>query len=84
MRALTTNEIDRELDSRTKEVAAMSATLLELEDHPGLKRVRLYPPTGVTDMAGNSLDGNGDGTAQGPGVGSKFYFTLPLSRRGAP
>src|ERR1700754_3220885 len=48
MRALTTDEIDRELDSRANEVAAMSATLLELEDHPGLERVRLYPPTGVT------------------------------------
>jgi hypothetical protein len=48
MRALTNDEIDRELDSRTKEVAAMSATLLELENHPGLGHVRLYPPTGVT------------------------------------
>ncbi len=48
MRALTTSEIDRELESRTKEVAAMSATLLELENHPGLKHVRLYPPTGLT------------------------------------
>jgi hypothetical protein len=48
MRSLTTDEIDRELDSRTKEVAAMSATLLELENHPGLGHVRLYPPTGVT------------------------------------
>ena len=26
----------------------MSATLLELENHPGLEHVRLYPPTGVT------------------------------------
>jgi hypothetical protein len=48
MRVLTTDEIDRELESRTKEVAAMSATLLELEDHAGLEHVRLYPPTGVT------------------------------------
>ena len=48
MRVLTTDEIDRELDSRTKEVAAMSANLLELENHPGLEHVRLYPPTGVT------------------------------------
>jgi hypothetical protein len=48
MSALTTDEIDRELDSRTKEVAAMSATLLELENHDGLEHVRLYPPTGVT------------------------------------
>jgi hypothetical protein len=48
MRVLTTDEIDHELESRTKEVAAMSATLLELENHPGLAHVRLYPPTGVT------------------------------------
>jgi hypothetical protein len=48
MSALTTDEIDRELESRTKEVAAMSATLIELENHPGLGHVRLYPPTGVT------------------------------------
>jgi hypothetical protein len=48
MRVLTTDEIDRELDLRTKEVAAMSATLLELENHSGLEHVRLYPPTGVT------------------------------------
>jgi hypothetical protein len=48
MSALTTDEIDRELDSRTKEVASMSATLLELENHPGLEHVRLYPPAGVT------------------------------------
>lgn len=48
MKALTTDQIDRELDSRTKEVAATSATLIELENHPGLAHVRLYPPTGVT------------------------------------
>lgn len=48
MKALTTAQIDRELDSRTKEVAATSATLIELENHPGLAHVRLYPPTGVT------------------------------------
>jgi hypothetical protein len=48
MRTLTTDEIDRELESRTKEVTAMSSTLLELENHPGLAHVRLYPPTGAT------------------------------------
>jgi hypothetical protein len=48
VKALTTAQIDRELDSRTKEVAATSATLIELENHPGLAHVRLYPPTGVT------------------------------------
>ena len=48
MTELTTDAIDRELASRTKEVAAMSATLVELDDHPGLEHVRRYPPTGVT------------------------------------
>ncbi len=48
MRVLSADEIDRELESRTKEVAAMSATLIELENHPGLEHVRLYPPAGLT------------------------------------
>ncbi|AGB25247.1 hypothetical protein Mycsm_05037 [Mycobacterium sp. JS623] len=48
MRVLTTEEIDRELESRTKEVAAMSSTLVELENHPGLEHVRVYEPTGLT------------------------------------
>src|SRR3954469_24326445 len=48
MRVLTTDEIDRELESRTKEVAAMSATLVELENHPGLEHVQVYPPSGLT------------------------------------
>lgn len=26
----------------------------------------VFPPNGITDMAGNSLDGNGDGAASGP------------------
>jgi hypothetical protein len=43
-----TEAIDRELASRTKEVAAMSATLIELESHPGLEHVRRYEPTGMT------------------------------------
>jgi hypothetical protein len=45
---LTTEEIDRDLDARTTEVNAASATLLELDNHPGLQHVRRYPPTGVT------------------------------------
>jgi hypothetical protein len=48
MRVLTTDEIDRELESRTKEVAAMSSTLVELENHPGLEHVRVYAPKGLT------------------------------------
>jgi hypothetical protein len=46
--ALTADEIDREIDDRTKEVAAAVATLMELDNHPGLEHVRRYPPTGVT------------------------------------
>jgi hypothetical protein len=45
---LTTEEIDREIDSRTREVTAASVTLVELDTHPGLQHVRRYPPTGVT------------------------------------
>jgi len=46
--ALSTGEIDRELESRSKEVAAMSTTLIELDSHPGLEHMRRYLPTGVT------------------------------------
>ena len=48
MIVLTTDEIDRELASRAKEVASMSATLVEMDSHAGLVHVRRYPPTGVT------------------------------------
>lgn len=48
MTVLTTEEIDREIDSRTREVTAASVTLVELDTHPGLQHVRRYPPTGVT------------------------------------
>jgi hypothetical protein len=48
MTEVSTETIDRELASRAEEVAAMSATLIELEGHPGLEHVRRYPPTGVT------------------------------------
>jgi hypothetical protein len=45
---LTTDEIDHELASRAKEVASMSATLVEVDSHAGLAHVRRYPLTGVT------------------------------------
>ena len=48
MAVLSTDAIDRELALRTKEVSDVSATLLELDRHPGLDHVRRYPPTGVT------------------------------------
>jgi hypothetical protein len=48
MAVLTIDEIDRELAARAKEVASISATLVELDNHAGLAHVRRYPPTGVT------------------------------------
>jgi hypothetical protein len=48
MREVSTETIDGELASRTKEVAAMSTTLIELESHPGLEHVHRYPPKGRT------------------------------------
>jgi hypothetical protein len=45
---MTTDEIDREIASRTDEIGAASANLVELDDHPGLQHVRSYPPEGVT------------------------------------
>ncbi|BDX33630.1 hypothetical protein TUM20985_41770 [Mycobacterium antarcticum] len=58
---LTTDEIDRELEARTQEVNAASATLLELDNHPGLQHVRRYSPAGATAQrwaeVQKSLDG---------------------------
>jgi hypothetical protein len=48
MTELSTDAIDQEIASRTKDVTAMSATLIELDNHPGLAHVRRYPPAGVT------------------------------------
>ena len=48
MKLLSIDEIDRELASRTQEVADLSTALMELDNHPGLEHLRRYPPTGVT------------------------------------
>ncbi|WP_067673367.1 hypothetical protein [Nocardia miyunensis] len=48
MHALTALEIDSELASRGREIDAVTATLLELDRHPGLVLLRGFPPTGVT------------------------------------
>ena len=40
--------IDREIATRTEKVDAMSATMVELDAHPGLQHVRRYSPTGIT------------------------------------
>lgn len=47
---LTAEQIDREIASRADEVAAMSATLVELDNHPGLEHVRRFAPTGATAL----------------------------------
>jgi hypothetical protein len=44
MTEVSTEAIDDEIVSRTKEVAAMSTTLFELESHPGLEHVRRGGP----------------------------------------
>lgn len=49
MNALTAVEIDNELASRGREIEAISATLLELDKHPGLVLLRGFPPTGETE-----------------------------------
>ncbi|MFI6362483.1 hypothetical protein ACIBG0_07000 [Nocardia sp. NPDC050630] len=50
MQLLTLAEIDAELTTRTIEFDAITATLLELDKHPGHTLVQRYPPTGVTEQ----------------------------------
>ncbi|WP_433716153.1 hypothetical protein ACQP2U_20585 [Nocardia sp. CA-084685] len=50
MQLLTLTEIDAELATRTIEFDAITATLLELDKHPGHTLVQRYPPTGVTEQ----------------------------------
>ncbi len=40
----------------------------------------IFPPNGVTDMAGNSLDGDGDGAAEGP-TGDDYAYDFDTSNR---
>ncbi|WP_067836854.1 hypothetical protein, partial [Nocardia lijiangensis] len=49
MQPLTLAEIDRELAARTDQFDAITATLLELDRHPGLTLLRRFPPTGLTE-----------------------------------
>ncbi|RDI61378.1 hypothetical protein [Nocardia pseudobrasiliensis] len=48
MNVLTVAEIDNELAVRAREIDAITATLLELDKHPGLTLLRGYTPTGAT------------------------------------
>ncbi|MBI3227276.1 MAG: hypothetical protein HYZ39_19700 [Mycolicibacterium cosmeticum] len=57
MTALSTEAIDREIATRAEEIAAMSATMVELDSHPGLSHVRLYPPTGETARRWTAVEG---------------------------
>ncbi|MCM6773098.1 hypothetical protein NDR87_04395 [Nocardia sp. CDC159] len=48
MNVLTVAEIDSELAARGREIDAVTASLLELDKHPGLTLLRGYPPVGAT------------------------------------
>ncbi|MBH0780416.1 hypothetical protein [Nocardia bovistercoris] len=50
-RMLTLAQIDGELRFRSEEFERITATLLELDRHPGLTLIRRFPPTGVTERA---------------------------------
>ncbi|WP_433761848.1 hypothetical protein [Nocardia sp. CA-135398] len=50
MQPLTLAEIDAELTTRTIEFDAITATLLELDKHPGHTLLQRYPPTGGTEQ----------------------------------
>ncbi|MEU8899260.1 hypothetical protein AB0C65_25605 [Nocardia sp. NPDC048505] len=48
MLPLSVAEIDRELADRTAQFDAITSTLLELDNHPGLNLMRHFPPAGLT------------------------------------
>ncbi|WP_327099257.1 hypothetical protein OIE68_10905 [Nocardia vinacea] len=50
MQLLTLAEIDAELATRTIEFDAITATLLELDKHPGHTLLQRFPSTGVTEQ----------------------------------
>ncbi|WP_433191727.1 hypothetical protein ACQP1G_23610 [Nocardia sp. CA-107356] len=50
MQLLTLAEIDGELAARTTELDAITATLLELDKHPGHTLLQRYPPAGLTEQ----------------------------------
>ncbi|WP_330255407.1 hypothetical protein OG874_13125 [Nocardia sp. NBC_00565] len=50
MQPLTLTEIDGELATRATELDAITATLLELDKHPGHTLMQRYPPTGLTEQ----------------------------------
>ncbi|MFC9995199.1 hypothetical protein [Nocardia sp. NPDC127526] len=46
---LTLAEIDREIEARERDIAAIASTLVDLDKHPGLVQLRSFPPIGVTE-----------------------------------
>lgn len=50
MQLLTLAEIDGELAARATEFDTITATLLELDRHPGHMLLQRYPPTGLTEQ----------------------------------
>ncbi|MFE7799683.1 hypothetical protein [Nocardia sp. NPDC057440] len=50
MQPLSVAEIDRELAARAAELDVITATLLELDKHPGHTLLRRFPPTGHTEQ----------------------------------
>lgn len=43
---------------------------------PGNPPAGIFPPNGVTDMVGNSFDGNKNGTGEGPGIANAYDYNL--------
>jgi hypothetical protein len=54
---------------------AAIATRVPANGMTGSPPVAVFPPNGVTDMAGNSLDGDADGKAEGP-PGDDYRFSF--------
>ena len=54
---LTRDQVDAELADRHDILDAMSATLLELDGHPGITALRSYPQTGRTAQAWEEVRG---------------------------
>lgn len=81
---LTTEEIDRELRARTDEVNAASATLLELDNHPGLAHVRRYPPAGETARRWADVEKSLDGLWQAVGRMTSILDSAKALRANGP
>lgn len=54
---LSIEQADSEITSRTADLDALSAALVELDNHAGLQHIRRYPPTGATEHRWISAQG---------------------------